>query len=58
MFQVEKKHTPPSSFTFGWQRSQLLGAFFNGVLLFSLGISTFLQSIERFIKLDSTKPCF
>ncbi|KAJ5754841.1 cation efflux protein [Penicillium manginii] len=43
---------PPKALTFGWQRVQLLGAFFNGVLLFGLGISVFLQSIERFISLQ------
>ncbi|CAI7658321.1 unnamed protein product [Penicillium glandicola] len=42
----------PKELTFGWQRAQLLGAFFNGVLLFGLGISIFLQSIERFIALQ------
>ncbi|GES58037.1 metal ion resistance protein/transporter [Aspergillus terreus] len=49
---VEQKSSPPQALTFGWQRSQLVGAFFNGVLLFGLGISVFLQSIERFIKLE------
>ncbi|KAE8422834.1 cation efflux protein [Aspergillus pseudocaelatus] len=49
---VAEKHNPPKSFTYGWQRAQLLGAFFNGVLLFGLGISVFLQSIERFISLE------
>ncbi|KAJ5731138.1 uncharacterized protein N7483_005646 [Penicillium malachiteum] len=42
----------PQGLSFGWQRAQLLGAFFNGVLLFALGISIFLQSIERFISLQ------
>ncbi|CAG8227238.1 unnamed protein product [Penicillium nalgiovense] len=42
----------PKELTFGWQRAQLLGAFFNGVLLLGLGISIFLQSIERFISLQ------
>ncbi|KAJ5373776.1 hypothetical protein N7517_005782 [Penicillium concentricum] len=42
----------PKELTFGWQRAQLLGAFFNGVLLFGLGVSIFLQSIERFIALQ------
>ncbi|KAJ5486274.1 hypothetical protein N7530_000574 [Penicillium desertorum] len=42
----------PKELTFGWQRAQLLGAFFNGVLLLGLGISIFLQSIERFIALQ------
>ncbi|OJJ07556.1 hypothetical protein ASPVEDRAFT_142590 [Aspergillus versicolor CBS 583.65] len=50
---VETKNTPPQSLTFGWQRSQLVGAFFNGVLLFGLGISIFLQSLERFITLEN-----
>lgn len=53
IYQVEQKHSPPQSLTFGWQRSQLVGAFFNGVLLFGLGISIFLQSLERFITLES-----
>jgi solute carrier family 30 (zinc transporter), member 1 len=39
--------------TFGWQRAQLLGAFFNGVFLLALGVSIFLQSLERFITLQS-----
>jgi Co/Zn/Cd efflux system component len=42
-------------FSFGWQRAQLLSAFFNGVFLFALGISIFLQSIERFISLKKVK---
>lgn len=33
---------------FGWQRATLLGAFFNGVFLFALGLSVFMQAIERF----------
>ncbi|KAL3460513.1 cation efflux protein [Aspergillus heterothallicus] len=41
----------PQELSFGWQRAQVLGAFFNGSLLFALGISIFLQSIERFITL-------
>ncbi|KAJ5653694.1 hypothetical protein N7490_000697 [Penicillium lividum] len=49
---VAEKSVPPKALTFGWQRIQLLGAFFNGVLLFGLGISVFLQSIERFITLQ------
>ncbi|CAG8948577.1 unnamed protein product [Penicillium salamii] len=42
----------PNELSFGWQRAQLLGAFFNGVLLLGLGISIFLQSVERFIALQ------
>ncbi|KAJ5098360.1 cation efflux protein [Penicillium argentinense] len=49
---IAEKRSPPKVLTFGWQRVQLLGAFFNGVLLFGLGISVFLQSIERFISLQ------
>jgi Co/Zn/Cd efflux system component len=40
-------------FSFGWQRAQILSAFFNGVFLFALAISIFLQSIERFVALES-----
>ncbi|GME33782.1 putative cation diffusion facilitator 1 protein [Neofusicoccum parvum] len=42
----------PQGFSFGWARAQLLGAFFNGVFLLALGLSIFLQSIERFISLQ------
>lgn len=38
--------------TFGWQRATLLGAFFNGVFLLALGVSIFLQSIERFVSVQ------
>ncbi|KAF9892335.1 hypothetical protein FE257_002112 [Aspergillus nanangensis] len=49
--RVSESRDCPKTLSFGWQRAQLLGAFFNGVLLFALGISVFLQSIERFVTL-------
>ena len=42
----------PKGFSFGWQRAQLLGAFFNGVFLAALGLSIFLQAIERFVSIQ------
>ncbi|KKZ59866.1 CDF family cation efflux system protein [[Emmonsia] crescens] len=48
----EKPGATPSYLSFGWQRSTLLGAFFNGVFLLALGVSIILQSIERFIALE------
>lgn len=47
--QISERATSPQDLSFGWQRARLLGAFFNGVFLLALGISIFLQSIERFI---------
>lgn len=68
------KEKTPKGLSFGWQRAQLLGAFFNGVFLLvnphylffqiigierlliltqALGVSIFLQSIERFVSLQS-----
>ena len=44
----ERDHAPPA-LSFGWQRATLLGGFFNGVFLLALGVSIFLQAIERFI---------
>jgi zinc transporter 1 len=41
--------------TFGYQRAQLLGAFFNGVFLVALGISILVQSVERFLNLENVK---
>ncbi|KAL4902815.1 cation efflux protein [Aspergillus multicolor] len=50
-FKASNAEHSPKELSFGWQRAQVLGAFFNGSLLFALGISIFLQSIERFITL-------
>ncbi|PYI12047.1 cation diffusion facilitator family metal ion transporter [Aspergillus sclerotiicarbonarius CBS 121057] len=50
--KVSEADDSPKALSFGWQRAQLLGAFFNGVLLFALGISIFLQSIERFVAIQ------
>ncbi|KAL7627281.1 hypothetical protein AAE478_001470 [Parahypoxylon ruwenzoriense] len=49
---ISESAESPKAFSFGWARAQLLGAFFNGVFLLALGISIFLQSIERFIKIE------
>lgn len=50
--KMSEREDSPSNFSFGWQRIQLLGAFFNGVFLVALGLSIFLQSIERFISIQ------
>lgn len=50
--QISSKKDSPQDLSFGWQRSRLLGAFFNGVFLLALGVSIFLQSIERFVSLQ------
>lgn len=47
----ERDHAPPA-LSFGWQRATLLGAFFNGVFLLALGVSIFLQAIERFTAIE------
>ncbi|KAL4937657.1 hypothetical protein BDV06DRAFT_226759 [Aspergillus oleicola] len=49
--RVSTAEESPKELSFGWQRATVLGAFFNGSLLFALGLSIFLQSIERFITL-------
>ncbi|OTB00407.1 hypothetical protein M426DRAFT_26636 [Hypoxylon sp. CI-4A] len=49
---ISERAASPNNFSFGWARAQLLGAFFNGVFLLALGISIFLQSIERFISIE------
>ncbi|KAI0128140.1 cation efflux protein [Hypoxylon sp. NC0597] len=49
---ISERAASPTNFSFGWARAQLLGAFFNGVFLLALGISIFLQSIERFISIE------
>lgn len=49
---ISERAKSPRDLSFGWQRASLLGAFFNGVFLLALGISIFLQSIERFITIE------
>ncbi|KAK8134434.1 hypothetical protein PG984_006446 [Apiospora sp. TS-2023a] len=51
-FKVSEKEEFSPSLSFGWQRASLLGAFFNGVFLLALGVSIFLQSIERLITIQ------
>ncbi|KAM7202874.1 Cation efflux protein [Rhypophila sp. PSN 637] len=48
---ISERPESPQWLTFGWQRAQTLGAFFNGVFLLTLGLSILFQSIERFIVL-------
>lgn len=40
--------------SFGWQRAELVGGFFNGVFLAALGVSILLQTIERFVRPEET----
>jgi len=49
---ISEKGTTTSSLSFGWQRAQLLGSFFNGVFQLALGFSIFLLSLERFVSLE------
>ncbi|KAJ2896278.1 hypothetical protein MKZ38_005708 [Zalerion maritima] len=49
---ISERSNSPSGLSFGWQRARLLGAFFNGIFLLALGVSIFLQSIERFIWIE------
>ncbi|KAM3085078.1 hypothetical protein ACMFMG_003514 [Clarireedia jacksonii] len=50
--KISQRPTSPDSLSFGWQRAEVLGAFFNGVFLLALGVSIFVQSINRFISLQ------
>ncbi|KAL9034330.1 MAG: hypothetical protein Q9180_005466 [Flavoplaca navasiana] len=53
--KMSERGDSPRHFSFGWQRITLLGAFFNGVFLVALGLSIFLQTIERFISVEQVK---
>jgi len=52
--QVSEQNNPAKAkgLSFGWQRAQLLGSFFNGVFQLALGFSIILLSVERFIFLE------
>ncbi|KXN81684.1 Zinc/cadmium resistance protein [Leucoagaricus sp. SymC.cos] len=45
-------------FTFAFHRAELVGAFFNGVFLLALALSIFLQSIERFVNIQTIEDPF
>ncbi|KAH8779263.1 putative metal ion resistance protein/transporter [Hyaloscypha sp. PMI_1271] len=51
-FKISERENSPDALSFGWQRASLLGAFFNGTFLLALGVSIFLQSVERFVSLQ------
>ncbi|KAK6341666.1 hypothetical protein TWF696_008735 [Orbilia brochopaga] len=51
-FKISERSESPKELCFGWQRANLLGAFFNGVFLLALAVSIFLQSIERYISIQ------
>ncbi|KAF1813720.1 cation efflux protein [Eremomyces bilateralis CBS 781.70] len=53
--RVSKQGKSPRGFSFGWQRAQMLGAFFNGVFLAALSLSIFLQALERFISIEKVE---
>merc|ERR1712230_337283 len=53
--RISQRDNTPKALSFGWQRAQLLGAFFNGVFLLALGVSIFLRSIERFVSLQKVE---
>lgn len=53
--KISERNVAPQDLTFGYQRAQLLGAFFNGVFLLALGISIFVQSIQRFAYIEEVK---
>ncbi|KFY02782.1 hypothetical protein V490_00404, partial [Pseudogymnoascus sp. VKM F-3557] len=55
LIKISQRDKTPKELSFGWQRAQLLGAFFNGVFLLALGVSIFLQSIERFVSLQKVQ---
>ncbi|KAF3939684.1 hypothetical protein ABW19_dt0205853 [Dactylella cylindrospora] len=54
-FKISERSESPKELSFGWQRANLLGAFFNGVFLQALAVSIFLQSIERFVSIEEVQ---
>ncbi|KAK4454342.1 cation efflux family protein [Podospora aff. communis PSN243] len=49
----DRKKPDRGPYTFGWQRSPIIGAFFNGAFLAALGVSIFFQSVERFLSTNT-----
>ncbi|KAK6008574.1 hypothetical protein QM012_000477 [Aureobasidium pullulans] len=51
--KLSDRKDAPASLAFGWERAKVLGAFFNGSFLIALGLSIFLQAMERFINIQA-----
>ncbi|XP_038056578.1 zinc transporter 1-like [Patiria miniata] len=51
--RVSKKTTPKN--TYGWQRSEVLGALVNAVFLMALCFTIFVEAIQRFISKETIK---
>ncbi|OLY79320.1 Zinc/cadmium resistance protein [Smittium mucronatum] len=55
--QLAKKDSVEPSNTYGWQRSEILGALMNAVLLIGLCLTIYIESIQRFfIIVEIEKP--
>ncbi|KAI8983479.1 cation efflux family-domain-containing protein [Pilobolus umbonatus] len=49
---VAKRNRYDPKYSYGWQRAEILGALVNGVFLFALCFTIFIESIERFVTPD------
>ncbi|KAF1809684.1 cation efflux protein [Eremomyces bilateralis CBS 781.70] len=48
--KVATSKTKSTTYTYGWQRAETLGALVNGVFLVALCLSIFLEAIQRFVE--------
>ncbi|KAF2723224.1 cation efflux protein [Polychaeton citri CBS 116435] len=48
--RVANKKANSSTYTYGWQRAETLGALVNGVFLVALCVTIFLDAIQRFVE--------
>ncbi|ORX35898.1 CDF zinc transporter [Kockovaella imperatae] len=49
--RLAKRAKGPPGYTYAFRRAEIVGAFFNATFLLALGVSIFLQAIERFVNL-------
>ena len=49
-----ERENAPVALSYGWHHANIVGGFFNGVFMLILGISIFLQSVDRFIAVERT----
>jgi len=47
--KLANRETASASYSYGWQRAEILGALVNGVFLLALCFSIFMEAIERFV---------
>lgn len=56
--RLAQKSASDSSYTYGWQRAEVLGALANSVFLLALCFTIYVESLQRFFQVERIKNPF